>query len=1802
MARSINHRLPLLLGGAGLAMAAVLAIPSQARAEAFNAFPEIVRGTVDIDRSVTDVDTFTITSATAVLDWFPYEDDAGNALTFLPNGNTAYFQDGPGQGGFAVLNRIQPSTNGDVVVFQGSVISRLQDVSGGFSNGGTVAFYSPTGILVGGTAVFDVGQLLLTTLDPDLDSFDSFAAGETLQLIGAPGATAGVTVAAGAQITALGENSYFAVAAPQITMRGSAYVNGSSAYIAGEQVNLTYNSGLFDIEIPVGTSVATAIDHSGSTGGPSSLGAGDNHVIYGVARAAADPITMLLRGNLGFDTAATAGVDNGDIILSAGYDVFGRDVTTGAVEDTAVTESIALSGASSLTSSVFAGATGGFSADSNGGAIDFDDGLTVEAARSIELNARNGHDISITGDASLLSRGTIAASGDVVGGTIELLANEGTGLSVTGGLSANATPFQLSGDATGGDIDLSANGGTISIGGDVSLIAEASPQAVSGAVGDGFGGTARLFALNNGSIDVGGSLDIDTDAFGNGLAGSMATGGRSEVLVRSGGQIDIAGNASLDASASGGDADGTLSVIDGGAGMGGLANVDARDGAITFGGSLALNARGEGGRGASAFGGGPGDTGGLGRGGEALLNAIDGTITIVDSATLGAGGSGGEGGSGGAGIGGLAQIFADGIGVTSTGDVTASAGGLGGAGLASDGTGGDGEGGRAVILTEGAGDIAVSGNANLLTNAIGGDGHVGGDATGGNAGILAVFGSIAVDGDAALSAFATGGDAAVGFGGTGGNALGGTAYIQADGSENLSASLTIGGNASMNASGAGGDGGEGDGSTIDAGAGGSGTGGTFQGSPGTGGAFALAGRDNATLTVGGDTLLSASGFGGTGGSGGTGQAGGAGGAGVGGTTQAGTFTGGGDGSIGNGRALFDTLALDASGFGGDGGSSAVALGAGGIAAGGFAGVFAVGSQVDAGSISTRADGVGGDGSTGGDGNGGNAGIGIVGGTLNALSLIASAQGTGGTGTTGNGGAGRGGAVSIDSDAIMNVAGDIQYSATASGGASDTGDGGLAEGGASSITTSGTATLTVGGDVTLNSFATGGAGVVGGDATGGTALMQVGNDSTADVASLFLGAYGSAGAGQQTGGQGTGGTAQLFVNGGEFTAIDAVTATANGTGGSGLDGGDGFGGEAGMVTSNGGLVEVASFAAVSNAFGGLGEAGQGGDAVGGTAFIDVTEGTISISGTTTLDASATGGESGDGDGGNGTGGLAYAHSRDGGSLSFGNAALTANGFGGIDAAGVLSGDANGGLVQVLATAEAALEADFLRLEALGADTAGAFEIIANGGTIALDQLVARAVGASAGDASLIRAAGGAIPISGSAQFELTGDLDIVTANGGLIGGPSISNPTALIDISTEGTVTIDGDNDDQIGFGGQDVFILSSELDILAGARIGAQFLNLVVFGNDAMTVLGGTGDTEGYTLTQAELGRIDASAAYFGASFEGMASDDLLIRDTTVFGSLGDGVSNLIIGAGGVARVEGILAYVDAAPTDELSILAQRLEIVTPGGIGIVDAQDNPTGRFSFFGNDFWMADAETIAQLRDDVGFAGRDELLATSAPGSSDPLGYLRAGDVRLAVGSSLLVRNTGTSGAPAGITVTGDLAIVSFLGDSQQSPSGAALDVFAYGRRLNGDGSFVTGEDFFALVDFHTEANDDGLVATYTDASQFNDCTINTAQCAGVEPPTPQPPDEREEVLEEIDEKAPAAAVTTTAAIAAAPVEQSEQDSNLEFGADFPGLLSASLIGEQGAIDDPVASGGDIALYGAGEEAPDQDDETGEDSDAQ
>ena len=113
------------------------------------------------------------------------------------------------------------------------------------------------------------------------------------------------------------------MAAPRIDHQGSARVNGSVAYVAAELVDLTINSGLFDINVQAGTEQANPLFHGGTTGGPASSMGGDNHAIYMVAVPKNTAITAVLQGSIGFDSAVSATVENGAIILSSGFNVSG---------------------------------------------------------------------------------------------------------------------------------------------------------------------------------------------------------------------------------------------------------------------------------------------------------------------------------------------------------------------------------------------------------------------------------------------------------------------------------------------------------------------------------------------------------------------------------------------------------------------------------------------------------------------------------------------------------------------------------------------------------------------------------------------------------------------------------------------------------------------------------------------------------------------------------------------------------------------------------------------------------------------------------------------------------------------------------------------------------------------------------------------------------------------------------------------------------------------------------------------------------------------------------------------------------------------------------------------------------------------------------------------------------------------------------------------------------------------------------------------------------------------------------------
>lgn len=831
-----------LLMSCGAAAVALVAGAGQASAQAFQADHMVVAGSVTRN-SGPATDTITVDSPTAIVNWDPFPDEGTGVIDFLPAGHIATFQNGANTTDFMILNRILPRDPTRAVAFNGTVISQLQTAAGPV-RGGTVAFYSPGGIIIGRSAVFDIGNLLLTTIDPIADGNGGFFHFNTFDLRGPVDPNSFVRIEAGAEITATAANSWVAVASPRVEQFGAVRVNGSVAYIAAEALTLTINNGLFDILVETGSSSADhTLVHTGSTGGPASTGADDPHNIYMVAVPKNTAVTALLSGSAGFDAAVSAGVENGEIILSAGRNILGGAFIERP--DSPASFNI-LSG--TYTSDVRGSASVDFTAGSPGGDLDFSGDLTLLAGGTAHLLAQDST-VAVGGDVTLRAdvRGGPGATIDATGGEALITATGNAAIRIGGNavLSANGTggvdgQTGTVGHGTGGTVRVDAEGGTIVIAGDLRGDALGSGGFGETDVthgGDGTGGSITLAASNGGSVSVGGETRLAAHGSASGgtgtdTTGATGTGGTVSATASTGGSIAATGPVSLAANGHGGlvaAASGT-----GGTGRGGTVSVAADGGTIGFAGGSEIAATGRGG---------DGPDGGRGEGGTATVEATGASVTLAGTSLVTASGTGGDaaspgGGRGGDGIGGTLALVAHSGAEASTIEAdeltlfaqgTGGAGGDGAAGMAG-GRGGDGTGGTLLLLAE-----AVNGNLALGTvygqaAGLGGDGGAGGsgadggrggDGTGGTAEAGTVGGPIngTVAGSATFAALeldAVGDGGAGGTGaapGAGGDAAGGHAALTSEG-----APVTVTGAASLSASGFADAGGTGTGGTLDIGA------------------------------------------------------------------------------------------------------------------------------------------------------------------------------------------------------------------------------------------------------------------------------------------------------------------------------------------------------------------------------------------------------------------------------------------------------------------------------------------------------------------------------------------------------------------------------------------------------------------------------------------------------------------------------------------------------------------------------------------------------------------------------------------------------------------------------------------------------------------------------------------------------------------------------------------------------------------------------------------------------------------------
>jgi len=1760
-------RKSFLISCATAAIAAACLLPQQARAQAFQGTISSSTGSVSRTNSSATSETITVGTPTATINWTPTgRPNTNGNIDFLPTGNVATFQGTANAGTYTVLNRIIPS-GAFPIELNGTVQSLLADNT----TGGNIWFYSPNGILIGATAVFNVGGLLLTTADPG-SNWSTTANGFTANM--APALSSSfVTVSKGAQVSA--QNSYVAMVAPKITQAGTVNVNGSAAYVAAEQLTMTFNQGLFDIAVDVGTDDPNGIIHTGTTTGAGNATSADNHSIYMVAVPKNQALTMLLGGQVGFSDVSGATVQNGQIILSAGYNVTNG---VGAVPVDGLnlggafpskTASIDIAGGD-FTSSVLGYATGSITATGGGGTLNFAHDVSLQGLLGASLVANAGDTITIGGNATISAddlRSFDNANStnplNATGGSAQVVANSGGSISVAGDLSVSAdaqggasvVAGVAGGSAQGGTARLQANGGSISVGGNAAVSANATGGDSLATGGEGDGGTAFMI-LNGGSIGVGGALALEADGHGgSGAPGGDGFGGWAYAEIDSaGGTLRAPGGLRLESNGIGGVGIANPDGIggDGGEGFGGSATFSATS-TLQSGASLNLQltnvgliATGIGGKGGDGLSGG---AGGQANGGEAFAELGSstfsaGTFDLDVTAHGGDGGvaSNGTGGAGGDAFGGFAGLFMQG---NVTANVQANAGTFGGTGGSGStiGNGGNAEGSGFAFLDIASGG-SLSGSVDLLTLGIGGNGASGGEAIGGDAELF-VEGSLNAP-EITISSSGTGG---IGMTGDGGFSEGGSAelFIESGGAASVANDVFVGavGNPDTN----------GDGNPD--GGSGAANGGDSQG----GFASIDIGFGGGSLSVGGATTITARAVGGAGGANG-GVTGGSGGNGRGGeadfiaTSSSCVETCGSSSSPALTNVAVHDLTVNAAGLGGSGGNAATG-GAGGEGDGGFTEIDLASGSFSAGNINEVARGFGGSGGSGSSGVGGAGGFAEGGdnflflgstGSLSGSTYLASANAVGGNGGTGTSGLGDGGSAQSGFN-------EASISGTATfGGSSDTGTG-----------------------FVMTAFAQGGDGQAAGSAVAGASVISIDGSL---IAAGHVQASASAIHGNGSGGTAEGGFASITVSGDLESASLAVVTNAFNSG-LGNDSST-FGGSASLQLGSG---SVSKFGDVTlSALGSGGGVSVGGD-LAASGAVDFESGNGIVFGNVSArkldfhaDGAITGGDinvtdhlGGDAQGaitlGNITAGPGFPTSDDG--FSVGISSGTSIAVGNVNAAGDVGFATLGGLTTGNVTA------GNLFLALVGTDASFGSIGTAAGGRVYI------------GNASMFTAAGGPdnfdpnallslAPVATGGSIKVMGAVNTGRLQAAAGGALTLADVTAgsSAELSSGGLADFEGK------VSAPTITVTSTDINIAAGASLGVfgvtNLLTLNAISNQPIIIgHGGTPATGQYVLDEA--GDIQAASLIINAlGSGGGAAPDIDVFGVNIDGSQtsGGGFGSIAVNTGGSIVVGSAVKFTDAAPTDSLSLNAgKNVEVITDtGSISMTNSSGALSGALTLRGNNVWIASQSIISALQANPSSATPDQLATNN--GTSNPNGFVSAGGIAAQIGTSFLVQNSGTSGDLGGITVgDGGLTVSTSASAASVVPAAATAPLFdIFGRQVKSNGTTVTGGDFVPVVK---------VSGTFSGASQINGCPIGG--CAPPAPPPPPVPPAQTLASDQV--LGPIGASDNS--IAGEDQQQADEDKKKDKGGDddsvdtWVGLINAGPINLDQPIDEPVTSGSDVDM---------------------
>lgn len=557
--------------------------PRAAHAQSFQANSNVISmspgSTVTVTPSANTTTVDVGTSSQSIILWTPTRAAVGGVIQFQDTGTNANFVSS-GVTNYVVLNRIVSSAPADQIQLNGNVNA---------NNGGRIWFYTPGGFIIGSSASFDVGGLVLSTSDISATGGLLGPSGDRISFTGAR-SDSSIQIGNGAN---LGASSYVALVAPRIAQAGTINTGGNAALVAAEAADITFApSGLFNIAVSVGSADGNGIVHTGTTTGAASTGPNTNgHQIYMVAVPKNQAMTMLLNGNIGYQAATNVAVENGAIVLGAGYDTavdgsLGTAPSAGGGSGRVNISSNRLN----LNSRTDAHATGTFDINVGyGEGLAIRDlggtgatvGATLRGDSGATINASDTGFVTATGDL------TLAAGNGITGGPIAVsLSNTGVGggqIDVDGNFTLDASGKSASAAVSGGNINVSVTGAgsTLTVDGLTRFDSSGFIQsfvngpATSGASTATAGNISAAF--DGGSVTLNG-LQIDASAFVDGRnnrsdAGGNATGGLAELLVR--GAAVSTGTLTLDSSARGG-----IGNLTGGNAVAGTGRITASGGSL----------------------------------------------------------------------------------------------------------------------------------------------------------------------------------------------------------------------------------------------------------------------------------------------------------------------------------------------------------------------------------------------------------------------------------------------------------------------------------------------------------------------------------------------------------------------------------------------------------------------------------------------------------------------------------------------------------------------------------------------------------------------------------------------------------------------------------------------------------------------------------------------------------------------------------------------------------------------------------------------------------------------------------------------------------------------------------------------------------------------------------------------------------------------------------------------------------------------------------------------------------------------